>query len=86
MPGNRIVPKGVNVLYRIETHTPKAPCSVIAEEMGHEAMCSFMKGDGDDYWDRPGRHKIYGVAAHDLRTLFSILRVRYKAQQKKKVE
>jgi hypothetical protein len=36
------------VLYRIETHTPKAPCSVVAEEMGDEAMCSFMKSDGDE--------------------------------------
>ena len=38
--------------------------------MSDEAMCSFVKSDGDDYWDRPGRHKIYGVAAHDLLTLF----------------
>jgi hypothetical protein len=37
-------------------------------------MCSFMKSDGDDYWDRPGRHKIYCLTAHDLRTLFSFLR------------
>jgi hypothetical protein len=59
------------VLCRIEADTPKAPCSVVAEEMGDEAMCSFMKSDCDDYWDRPGRHKIYCLTAHDLRTLFS---------------
>jgi hypothetical protein len=35
-------------------------------------MCSFMKSDSDDYWDRPGRHKVYGVAVHDSRTLSSI--------------
>jgi hypothetical protein len=45
----------------------------VHEEMGDKAMCGFMKGDGDDCWDRPGRHKIYGVADHDLGTLFSIL-------------
>ena len=45
---------------------PSAPCSVVAEQMGDEAMCSFMKSDGDDYWDRPVVSNIYGVAAHDL--------------------
>ena len=66
------------MFYRTETHTPKAPCSVVAEEMGDEAMCSFMKSDGDDYWDRPGRHKIYGVAVHDLRTVSSFSKRRHK--------
>ena len=59
------------MLCRVETHPPKAPCSVVAEEMGDKAMCSFMKSDSDDYWDRPGRHKVYGVAVHDLRALSS---------------
>jgi hypothetical protein len=58
------------VLYRIEADTPKAPCSVVTQEMSDKAMRSFMKSDGNDYWDRPGRHKIYCFAAHDLRTLF----------------
>jgi len=43
-------------------------------------MCSFMKSDGDDYWDRPSRHKIYGVAAHNLRTLFAFYGIRHKRQ------
>ena len=55
------------MLCRIEADTPKAPCGVVTEEMSDEAMCSFVKSDGDDYWDRPG---LYGVAAHDLLTLF----------------
>jgi len=37
--------------------------------MSDEAMCSLVKSDGDDYWDRPGRDKIYCLAAHDLRNL-----------------
>jgi hypothetical protein len=60
------------VLCRVETHPPKAPCSVVAEEMGDKAMCSFMKSDSDDYWNGPGRHKVYGVAVHDSRTLSSL--------------
>jgi hypothetical protein len=37
------------VVCRVEAHPPKAPCGVVAEEMGDKAMCSFMKSDSDDY-------------------------------------
>jgi hypothetical protein len=40
-------------------------------------MRGFMKGNGDDYWDRPGCHKINCVTAHDLnRTLLAGARCR----------
>jgi hypothetical protein len=77
MPGNRIRPKRINVLHRVEAYTAKAPCSIVAEEMSDETMRGFMKGNGDDYWDRPGCHKINCVTAHDLnRTLLPGARCR----------
>jgi hypothetical protein len=75
------------VLCRVETHPPKAPCSVVAEEMGDKAMCSFMKSDSDDYWNGPGRHKVYGVAVHGSRTfIFDFPIVAHKARYQKIVE
>jgi hypothetical protein len=41
--------------------------------MSDEAMRSLVKSDGDDYRDRPGRDKIYCLAAHDLRNLIFLL-------------
>ena len=54
------------MLYRVETHPAKAPCSVVAEEMGDKAMCSFMKSDSDDFprcsLRHPRRFGVRGVS------------------------
>src|SRR5215831_9609315 len=56
--GIRDRPNWIDVLQGIEADASKSPCRFIAQEMGDEAMCRFMKGDGDYYWDHPNGRQV----------------------------
>ena len=58
--------KRIDVPDRIQTDTPKAPGGIVAQAVRDKAVRGFVKGDGDDHRDRPGRYEIDCFTAHDF--------------------
>ena len=61
------------MLCGIETDASKPICGVVAEEACDEAVGSFMKGNGDDHWDRQDCHQIDCVSAHEFPDAFEAM-------------